>query len=297
MQKPKKYADGGLADMFTQSRGFGSGASRPQGFNRPRGFNRPQAANPPHTSGRPQITVPVIESPTRLPSVPPRQLPRVPSQMPPQQLAKLPAAPNPYIKDGVGQAPGPAASVGQPSSSAPSLQDLAKQAVLQPSPQLASAPAPVAATQPAQASDSSLADYLASPELAQLSQQLGSRAAPTYSGPVSDRPAIAYKKGGKVKSSETKKDVKQEVAFMKKAGAPKRMIRHEKAELAAMKSGGRVNVGGKRAHGEHTIQTKGHTRGKVVAMKVGGVVKASATRPRGEHSIQLKGHTKGKVIR
>ena len=33
---------------------------------------------------------------------------------------------------------------------------------------------------------------------------------------------------------------------------------------------GKVVAGGKRAHGEHTVQQKGHTKGKMVAMKKGG---------------------------
>jgi hypothetical protein len=33
---------------------------------------------------------------------------------------------------------------------------------------------------------------------------------------------------------------------------------------------GKVTAGGKRPHGEHTVQTKGMTRGKVVKMNMGG---------------------------
>ena len=33
---------------------------------------------------------------------------------------------------------------------------------------------------------------------------------------------------------------------------------------------GKVVAGGKRPHGEHTVQQKGHTKGKMVAMKKGG---------------------------
>jgi hypothetical protein len=47
-----------------------------------------------------------------------------------------------------------------------------------------------------------------------------------------------YKKGGEVK--ESKAMVGKEVAFFKKKGAPKSMIKHEEAEMKGMKRGGRV---------------------------------------------------------
>lgn len=78
--------------------------------------------------------------------------------------------------------------------------------------------------------------------------------------------------GGDMK--ESKAMVKKEVGFMKKAGAPKSMIKHEESEMKAMKKGGSVKpsamgkvvAGGKRPHGEHTVQQKGHTKGKHVVM-------------------------------
>ena len=33
---------------------------------------------------------------------------------------------------------------------------------------------------------------------------------------------------------------------------------------------GKVTAGGKRPHGEHTVQQKGHTKGKVIKMAKGG---------------------------
>jgi hypothetical protein len=33
---------------------------------------------------------------------------------------------------------------------------------------------------------------------------------------------------------------------------------------------GKVTSGGKRPHGEHTVQAKGHTKGKMVKMSMGG---------------------------
>lgn len=41
-------------------------------------------------------------------------------------------------------------------------------------------------------------------------------------------------------AKESKAMVKKEVAFMKKKGAPKSMIKHEEAEAKAMKKGGKV---------------------------------------------------------
>ena len=98
-----------------------------------------------------------------------------------------------------------------------------------------------------------------------------------------------FREGGEMK--ESKAMMKKEVGFMKKAGAPKSMIKHEMAE-AGMKRGGKVKMamgggvmekkgmttakmgkvvsGGKRPHGEHTVQQKGHTRGMEVKMGKGG---------------------------
>ncbi|MFN9193839.1 MAG: hypothetical protein ACK5V2_09060 [Pseudomonadota bacterium] len=76
----------------------------------------------------------------------------------------------------------------------------------------------------------------------------------------------AHNDGGPVKETdvESKKMVKQELAFMKKKGAPKSMIAHEKKE-AGMKKGGTA----KYAKGGG-IEAKGKTKGSVVKMKYGG---------------------------
>ena len=92
-----------------------------------------------------------------------------------------------------------------------------------------------------------------------------------------------FKEGG---MAESKKMVGKEIAFMKKKGAPKSMIKHEVAEMKTEKYAkggtvgaskmGKVVAGGKRPHGEHTIQQKGHTKGKMISraggkgMKYGG---------------------------
>ena len=89
-----------------------------------------------------------------------------------------------------------------------------------------------------------------------------------------------YAKGG-----ESKTMVKKEIAFMKKKGAPKSMIKHEKAEAGmeaggvakklptakqmgslGMKKGG-LTGGHKAADG---VAKKGKTKTKMVAMRSGG---------------------------
>ena len=80
-------------------------------------------------------------------------------------------------------------------------------------------------------------------------------------------------KGGEMK--ESKAMVKKEVSFMKKKGAPKSMIKHEAAEMGAMKRGGSVKKmasggltgGHKSADG---IARKGKTKGKEIKMARGG---------------------------
>jgi hypothetical protein len=67
-------------------------------------------------------------------------------------------------------------------------------------------------------------------------------------------------KGGAMKESEmaeSKKMVGKELAFMKKKGAPKSMIKHEMAEAKGYAKGG-------------GIESKGKTKGKIVKMAMGG---------------------------
>ena len=76
-----------------------------------------------------------------------------------------------------------------------------------------------------------------------------------------------FKEGGDMK--ESKEMMKKEVAFMKKKGAPKAMVKHEMAE-AGMKKGGMAKYakgGVTRADG---CVTKGHTKGTMVKMAMGG---------------------------
>ena len=73
--------------------------------------------------------------------------------------------------------------------------------------------------------------------------------------------------GGDMK--ESKKMIGKELAFMKKKGAPKSMIKHEMAEAKGMKkmAAGGLAAGHKAADG---IAKKGKTRGMEVKMSKGG---------------------------
>ena len=81
--------------------------------------------------------------------------------------------------------------------------------------------------------------------------------------------------GGEMK--ESKAMMKKEVGFMTKAGAPKSMIKHEKAEMKGMKKGGKTGyasgglaAGHKAADG---IAKKGKTKAMQVKMASGGMCK------------------------
>ena len=82
-----------------------------------------------------------------------------------------------------------------------------------------------------------------------------------------------FSKGGEMK--ESKKMVGKELAFMKKKGAPKSMIKHEMKEAGMKKMAnggittakmGAVKAGGIKPHGEHSVQAKGKTKGTQVKM-------------------------------
>jgi hypothetical protein len=68
---------------------------------------------------------------------------------------------------------------------------------------------------------------------------------------------------------ESKKMVGKEIAFMKKKGAPKSMIKHEMSEMKGMKkmATGGLAAGHKQADG---IAQRGKTRGMEVKMAKGG---------------------------
>ena len=77
-----------------------------------------------------------------------------------------------------------------------------------------------------------------------------------------------FAEGGEMK--ESKKMVKKEIAFMKKKGAPKSMIKHEEAEAKGYARGG-------------GIESKGKTKGTAVKMARGG-------------GIESRGKTRGKFV-
>ena len=86
-----------------------------------------------------------------------------------------------------------------------------------------------------------------------------------------------FTKGGDMK--ESKAMVKKELDFMKKKGAPKSMIEHEKKEAKMARGGG--------------IEHKGKTKGKMVKMAMGGSVGNASKRADG---IAKKGKTSCKVM-
>ena len=85
-----------------------------------------------------------------------------------------------------------------------------------------------------------------------------------------------FKEGGEMK--ESKAMVKKEIGFMKKAGAPKSMIKHEESEMKGMKKmamGGSAGTGITKAKmgtvktaapSRDGVATKGKTKGTMVKM-------------------------------
>jgi hypothetical protein len=73
------------------------------------------------------------------------------------------------------------------------------------------------------------------------------------------------KEGSKKDMMMDKKQMMGMAPGMKKGG----MMKYAKGGSVAS-SMGKVTAGGKRPHGEHTVQTKGLTKGKMVKMSMGG---------------------------
>lgn len=94
-----------------------------------------------------------------------------------------------------------------------------------------------------------------------------------------------FKRGGEMK--ESKAMVKKEVGFMKKAGAPKSMIKHEMAEMKGMKSGGRAA-----SKGEHPIQKQSKRGAEMVKMAKGGL----AAGHKSADGIASRGKTEARQI-
>ena len=95
-----------------------------------------------------------------------------------------------------------------------------------------------------------------------------------------------FAKGGDMK--ESKEMMKKEVGFMKKAGAPKSMIKHEEAEMKGMKKGGYAKGGMPEALAKHAAKpaSKAHA-----GLKAGGSVFRKAA-----DGIAKKGKTKATQI-
>lgn len=89
---------------------------------------------------------------------------------------------------------------------------------------------------------------------------------------------------------ESKEMMKKEVAFMKKKGAPKSMIKHEEKEYG-MKGGGMADKAG-RAMKNRTADKMGRA---MVKMASGGSVGGSYRRV--ADGIASKGKTKGKMVK
>ena len=89
-----------------------------------------------------------------------------------------------------------------------------------------------------------------------------------------------FAKGGEMK--ESKAMMKKEVSFMKKAGAPKSMIKHEMAEAKGYKKGGVATS--LKAHAAMPA-SKAHA-----GMKGGGYVKTA-------DGVASKGKTKGTMVK
>ena len=102
-----------------------------------------------------------------------------------------------------------------------------------------------------------------------------------------------------LKASKTFKDMeKKEVEFMKKKGAPKSMIRHEKAEMAEEKSEGYCGGGKMKKYAKGGMtecktvakkEVKAHEK-RMHGMKSGGYVRSA-------DGIAKRGLTKGTMLR
>jgi hypothetical protein len=117
-----------------------------------------------------------------------------------------------------------------------------------------------------------------------------------------------FTKSGGGEMKESKAMVKKEVAFMKKKGAPKAMVKHEMAE-AGMKYGGKVKkmaMGGYADGGMPMVMKDGQkvpafaadgkgkmAKGGVAASKMGSVRTAAPSRD----GVAMKGKTKGAMVK
>ena len=97
-----------------------------------------------------------------------------------------------------------------------------------------------------------------------------------------------FSKGGKM--AESKAMAKKEISFMEKKGAPKSMVKHEKAEYGMKKGGIATSL---KAHAAAPAsKAHGMKSGGIAASKMGAVKTASPSRD----GIATKGKTKGTMI-
>jgi hypothetical protein len=99
-----------------------------------------------------------------------------------------------------------------------------------------------------------------------------------------------FSKGGDMKDSKAM--VKKEIGFMKKAGAPKSMIKHEMAE-AKMAKGGATSLA-KHAAMPASKAHKGLAKGGSVGTTKMGAVKTAAPSRDG---VAMKGKTQGTMVK
>ena len=97
-----------------------------------------------------------------------------------------------------------------------------------------------------------------------------------------------FKEGGDMK--ESKAMMKKEVSFMKKAGAPKSMVKHEMAEAKMAKGGIATSL---KAHASAPA-SKAHA-----GMKAGGMTKMGSVRTAApsKDGVASKGKTKGTMVK
>jgi len=97
-----------------------------------------------------------------------------------------------------------------------------------------------------------------------------------------------FSKGGDM--AESKAMAKKEISFMEKKGAPKSMVKHEKAEYGMKKGGIATSL---KAHAAAPAsKAHGMKNGGMAASKMGAVKTASPSRD----GIATKGKTKGTMI-
>ena len=100
-----------------------------------------------------------------------------------------------------------------------------------------------------------------------------------------------FSKGGEMK--ESKAMAKKEVAFMEKKGAPKSMIKHEKAEYGMKKGGIASSLKAHAAAPASKAHAGMKAGGSVGASKMGAVKTAAPSRD----GIASKGKTKGTMVK